>query len=453
MADEFNTSGNWWDSTSRSRFESGTSSSSGLNNSGSFGWPTDMADIKARTNTMDSMSSVSGSSVVFQEPQKLQGHESAGGGDPSLQMMGLGLSTQAMDWNQSLLRGEKAADSSFRAMLQENLNSNTNFQQETGMGSSQVQWRSEKMFSGMSGGESSSNEFKQLNRGFSLDQPSFSPQYSSGDSTVTCQGLPSSFQMDSSAMYGSPSTILQGLLGPDSNQHQQPSFENRPMNFSYPANYGVNSSELLPSWSAKVPPFLRSSPPKQTVPHNQLHFSNNAPFWNASEAAMKGFFPLMQQQFPTTSFEEKPKNISEVRDSSTVVKKSGSEATSKRPRNETQTPLPAFKVRKEKMGDRITALQQLVSPFGKTDTASVLSEAIEYIKFLHEQVSVLSTPYMKSGAPIQHQQNSDKSKDPEGPKQDLRSRGLCLVPVSSTFPVTHETTVDFWTPTFGGTFR
>lgn len=89
------------------------------------------------------------------------------------------------------------------------------------------------------------------------------------------------------------------------------------------------------------------------------------------------------------------------------------------------------------MGDRITALQQLVSPFGKvnlapkciyllyfhkelassfacsffflkikkknlivyddfksclivcqTDTASVLSEAIEYIKFLHEQVNV-----------------------------------------------------------------
>ncbi|KAL7153324.1 hypothetical protein ABFS83_04G160800 [Erythranthe nasuta] len=45
-------------------------------------------------------------------------------------------------------------------------------------------------------------------------------------------------------------------------------------------------------------------------------------------------------------------------------------------------------VRKEKMGDRVTALQQLVSPFGKTDTASVLSDAIEYIKFLHEQISV-----------------------------------------------------------------
>lgn len=51
-------------------------------------------------------------------------------------------------------------------------------------------------------------------------------------------------------------------------------------------------------------------------------------------------------------------------------------------------------------------------------------------------------------------QSSGKSKEAgEGPKQDLRSRGLCLVPVSSTFPVTHETTVDFWTPTFGGTSR
>eukprot|EP00249_Psilotum_nudum_P022565 c28567_g1_i2 orf=500-1390(+) len=45
-------------------------------------------------------------------------------------------------------------------------------------------------------------------------------------------------------------------------------------------------------------------------------------------------------------------------------------------------------LRKEKLGDRIMALQQLVSPFGKTDTASVLLEAIGYIKFLQEQVQV-----------------------------------------------------------------
>lgn len=41
----------------------------------------------------------------------------------------------------------------------------------------------------------------------------------------------------------------------------------------------------------------------------------------------------------------------------------------------------------------------------------------------------------------------------DGSRQDLRTRGLCLVPISSTFPVTNETPVDFWTPSFGGTFR
>ncbi|XP_074270306.1 transcription factor bHLH112-like isoform X2 [Silene latifolia] len=117
----------------------------------------------------------------------------------------------------------------------------------------------------------------------------------------------------------------------------------------------------------------------------------------------------------------------------------------KRQRIETLSPLPSFKVRKEKLGDRITALQQLVSPFGKTDTASVLHEAIEYIKFLHDQVNVLSTPHLKNGAPGQHQQVMNDNGDVNS---DLRSRGLCLVSISSTYPVTQETPVDFWTPTF-----
>ncbi|KAG5547190.1 hypothetical protein RHGRI_013008 [Rhododendron griersonianum] len=89
-------------------------------------------------------------------------------------------------------------------------------------------------------------------------------------------------------------------------------------------------------------------------------------------------------------------------------------------------------VRKEKIGDKMTALQQLVAPFGKTDTASVLSEALEYIKFLHEQVNILSRLCMKSGASMQLEQNPGKSKEDEGPKQDLRSKGLCLMPISST---------------------
>lgn len=45
-------------------------------------------------------------------------------------------------------------------------------------------------------------------------------------------------------------------------------------------------------------------------------------------------------------------------------------------------------------------------------------------------------------------QNVDKVKE-----EDLRSRGLCLVPISSTFPVATETSTDFWTPNFGGAFR
>ncbi|XP_047152283.1 transcription factor bHLH123-like [Vigna umbellata] len=447
--DQFQASGNWWDTARNVRYESGASqsSSSAITNIANYAWQaSDMADMKPRS-SMDS------SSVVFHDSQnKLQPPDSTTSTDPNLHMMGLGLSSQAMDWNQaSLLRGEKGTENSFRSMLQE---SRTNFQQETGVElSQQVQWRSEKMFST----ESSTNEFKHVNRGFSLDQSKFSPQYSSGDSTVTSQGLPSSnFQMDSSALYGTPS-ILQGLLGPDHNNQQPSSFENRSMSFPYPTTYGLNSNnELIPSWS-KVPQFLRGSPPKQP-PNNQLHFTNNAPFWNASEAAnfkdvRSSFFPSLQPPFSTPNFEVQSKNISEVRESGTVGKKSGNEPAPKRTRNETPSPMPAFKVRKEKMGDRITALQQLVSPFGKTDTASVLSEAIEYIKFLHEQVTALSTPYMKTGAPIQIQQNSGKCKETEGPKQDLRSRGLCLVPVSSTFPVTHETTVDFWTPTFGGVSR
>ncbi|XVF77694.1 hypothetical protein PTKIN_Ptkin14bG0067500 [Pterospermum kingtungense] len=444
MADEFNTATNWWDSSrsTNNRFDAtaaGSSApSSGLNNSlGSFGWATEMVDIKsaAARSSMDSVSSVSGGPDHHHHHQ----HQHQPPGD-NLHMMGLGLSSQAVDWNQALMHGDKSHESSFRSMLQD--------QQETGTGGvgfSQVHWRSD-------------NEFKQISsRGFSLDQSSsssqFSPHGTSSDSTVTiCQGLPSSFQMDSST------AILQGLLGSENQTQHQSSY------YGAASSYGSMNitGELLPNSWSKVPQFLRSSPPKHL--HGQLHFSNNAPFWNPSAAAAasmvadvrpaSGFFPPLQTQFPTANFDEKPKNISQVRDSTTVVKKSGNEPTSnKRPRNETSSTLPAFKVRKEKMGDRITALQQLVSPFGKTDTASVLSEAIEYIKFLHEQVSVLSTPYMKSGAALQVQQNSEKSKDPEGPKQDLRSRGLCLVPVSSTFPVTHESPVDFWTPTFGGTYR
>ncbi|KAK7319977.1 hypothetical protein RJT34_04706 [Clitoria ternatea] len=152
----------------------------------------------------------------------------------------------------------------------------------------------------------------------------------------------------------------------------------------------------------------------------------------------------------------------------------------KKARVEPSTSPSSFKVRKEKLGDRITALHQLVSPFGKTDTASVLLEAIGYIRFLQSQIEALSLPYLGNGSGnMRHQQSAQGEKNcifPEDPgqllnenclkrkaaseqdceeeaKKDLRSRGLCLVPVSCTLQVGSENGADYWAPAFGGGFR
>ncbi|KAJ4980952.1 hypothetical protein NE237_031789 [Protea cynaroides] len=454
MGDEFQAgicSGNWWNSN-RSGL-SMSSCSTALNDMGSYGWTSE-----ARSSCEETTASVSDSSIVFQHTQKQpQPPESVDGGggavlmDSSLQMMGLGPSSLTMDWNQTLLRGSGRGSESddYNSMLQDH--------------QIQKDWIPKSSFSDEAEDSSSLNSFnKQINQVFPLDnhqQQRLNPN--SGDCSV-------SFPLFG---FDSPETQLQ--------QHQQSTFEtHRPIDNPSP-NYRINASQfqspslpsLSPSWP-KFPAFLKTSPSRQQQQQqtpSQLHFINNTTFWNASAAqindARSSFFPSPQTQFPSSSLEEKPtcsslttakSGMEELRDSGSVVKKDSScQPAYKRARIETPSPLPTFKVRKEKLGDRITALQQLVSPFGKTDTASVLIEAIEYIKFLHEQVNVLSTPYMKNGAPTQHQQSSDKSsKDREGPQQDLRSRGLCLVPISSTFPVTNETAADFWTPTaFGGPYR
>ncbi|RDY06614.1 Transcription factor bHLH153 [Mucuna pruriens] len=95
------------------------------------------------------------------------------------------------------------------------------------------------------------------------------------------------------------------------------------------------------------------------------------------------------------------------------------------------------KERKEKIGERIVALQQLVSPYGKTDTSSVLKEAMEYIGFLHKQVKLLSAPYLES-SPAAKMQGMEAC--------SLRSRGLCLVPVSFTIGVAESNGADIWAP-------
>nr|KYP53040.1 Transcription factor bHLH111 family [Cajanus cajan] len=137
------------------------------------------------------------------------------------------------------------------------------------------------------------------------------------------------------------------------------------------------------------------------------------------------------------------------------VKKKRSEESSdamlKKPKQDAST-ASSSKVQapKVKLGDKITALQQIVSPFGKTDTASVLFEAIGYIKFLQEQVQLLSNPYLKANSHKDPWGSLDR-KDKEETKVDLRSRGLCLVPTSCTPLVYRESSgPDYWTPAYRG---
>ncbi|TKY59371.1 dimerization protein [Spatholobus suberectus] len=468
MAEEFQAricGENWWSSTidsTRSVFPLSSSSISSpcsvaANDAGNYSTrQTTDIDLKATKYCAEETTNlVSDSYLGFvdaQKPHKSESESASGSGsiliDSTLQMMGFGLtSSTSQNWNQPLLfRCNGRAESNFHLVLQE----------ETGIDSSNSQIQRDwipKSFSS-SGGNQIDN-FKPLNQEFSLDHESLS--------SLTSTGLPNRGFSIGSTSYGNHST-LQSLYDPD--PHPQPQHSlltNRPMSYSSKASYGTPCTELPPIWS-KVSTFLKPTPIAKQHPIG-LHFSNNTPFWNASAEARNDIrartFASSQSQYQTPTFdEEKPNcpntllnklNSEETLDSASMAKKNVCEPALKRPRIETPSPLPTFKVRKEKLGDRVTALQQLVSPFGKTDTASVLHEAIEYIKFLHDQVNVLSISYMKNGAPIQQQQGCDDPKDSEGPQQDLKSRGLCLVPISSTFPVaTEPTTAELWTPTFRG---
>ncbi|XP_074558227.1 uncharacterized protein LOC141814175 [Curcuma longa] len=107
-------------------------------------------------------------------------------------------------------------------------------------------------------------------------------------------------------------------------------------------------------------------------------------------------------------------------------------------------------IKAPKLTDKITALQQLVSPFGKTDTASVLFETYNCIKILHEQVQLLSDPFMKSTGGKNHRDRGEmERKGMAETNLDLRSKGLCLIPVSY-IPEEHKENggLDYWMPTY-----
>ncbi|CAA0837173.1 Transcription factor bHLH123 [Striga hermonthica] len=237
------------------------------------------------------------------------------------------------------------------------------------------------------------------------------------------------------------------------NDEQNPDFQYNPNSFDY-------SLPLLQTL-LDVGPIRQSTPnnhqsinyrPSQnyvsrtefcpTLPNNvqetrhandRFEFTNNyAPFWNESASSFAASSQARLIHRPSSLHNSNP-NFDHILDSKQHnyqeagrgPKKASHKPAAKRPPAESPSPLSAFKVRKEKLGDRITALQQLVSPFGKTDTASVLHEAIEYIKFLHEQIGVLSTPYLKNGSPqLKYQQAEDKIKDAKEQIEDLKSREI-----------------------------
>lgn len=442
MADEYQAGvcgENWWNS--RSIFGSSLCASSVPLGNSNFAWTNDhLLDMKSSCRSNDE-SGNSDESVVLQELPK---HDS------SLQILGIGLNSSSTsdNWNHNtLMHGNDRGESNYPSIiLQEDLNSSMNYQQESGV-------------------DCSSNSFKQ-DFTLGMNHPITSSTNSTDHDQSTNTMISSTFPMNTSPNFSNyPTSLLQTLFDNDPPQQQQlqqslfATNNNQPMNFPTSSlNYRPDLNDFSPS----LPKFPNSLLPKQTPSHHFPNYSLNATassLYNTSSATSLNnrrgnLLPSMHPQLlQSPTFNDKsrvPKstskcNVEEVRESR-VSKKN--EATLKRARIETPSPLPTFKVRKEKLGDRITALQQLVSPFGKTDTASVLHEAIEYIKFLHDQVNVLSTPYLKNGSTPQHQQNVDKVKE-----EDLRSRGLCLVPISSTFPVATETSSDFWSPNFGGTFR
>ncbi|WJX26470.1 hypothetical protein P8452_15391 [Trifolium repens] len=449
MAEEFQAGicgETWWNinNSTRSVFplmmNSSSTCSVAANDVGNYStWQNELLGLKEtricsvdETNNNFDFSDCALSFLDAQKPQQSESSANIGTGsmliDSTLQIMGFDLSSPtSSNWNHSLFNCNGRQESNFHSMIQE----------ETCLDSSndsQIQVSTVDAF------------IKPMDQEFSIDQQSLISVTSTGLSN----GCPiGSVNINNS--YGYPSNLIQSLFD-DNDPQPQSLYTNPSMSYS-------SSNELS---------LMKPSMPKQQQQLSSgLQFSNNTPFWNASAEALNdiraGVLASSQPQYQSPNFDQDNKFnssnalLNKLKREKSPETKNSSDAVAKRPRIETPSPLPTFKVRKEKLviehdstWDRITALQQLVSPFGKTDTASVLHEAIEYIKFLHDQVNVLSTPYMKNGSPIQHQQGCDNVKDSQEKKQDLRSQGLCLVPISSTFPMTNETPVDFWTPTFGG---
>lgn len=229
-----------------------------------------------------------------------------------------------------------------------------------------------------------------------------------------------------------------------------------PSSSSYVHSSAISTAPSAAVASPGCASYLQPPPPPAAY-HNILSFGGNAFGFQYHGGAGGGgqAIPVAvpQKSSPTA---ECSSSISSMSSSPTATavsaisiskpeasKKKGSRSSGQRKADApaVAAAVPANKrprVRREKLGERIQALQQLVSPFGKSDTASVLHEAFGYIRFLHGQVQALSSPYMpclpsSARGPAAAVESSS----------DLRSRGLCLVPVACTEHVTSGV-ADVW---------
>ncbi|XVF26787.1 hypothetical protein REPUB_Repub14bG0048800 [Reevesia pubescens] len=236
----------------------------------------------------------------------------------------------------------------------------------------------------------------------------------------------------------------------------------------------------LENWENQI---LNPSPPrvpvvvdvKQEITQNSHLYRHGDDEFQASGRAAAAWSQMMPVSSPRSCITSLSSNmldfsynkaadhetITQPLDHSSECNSTATGGVCKKARVQPSSSQPPLKVRKEKLGDRITALHQLVSPFGKTDTASVLLEAIGYIRFLQGQIEALSSPYLGTASPnIRNQQSvqgetncafpEEQGQDNQDKPKDLRSRGLCLVPVSCTQQVGSDNGADYWAPAFGG---
>ncbi|XP_042004152.1 bHLH transcription factor RHL1-like isoform X1 [Salvia splendens] len=127
----------------------------------------------------------------------------------------------------------------------------------------------------------------------------------------------------------------------------------------------------------------------------------------------------------------------------------------------------AERLRRERIAERMKALQELVPNANRTDKASMLDEIIDYVKFLRLQVKVLSTSRLGgvgAVAPLIGDASSQGKKDNGGDiaekegmataeqkvaklleedmgsaMQYLQGKGLCLMPISLATSISSST--------------